>query len=254
MVEEILVSSANPESEEVELEDQVAPPLTSESPPAQGPELREVSDPEQRPKRRRRQHRMDLSKVQAGQQYNGRVVGLAKFGAFVDIGVGRDGLVHISELGKGFVDKVDGVLSIGDEITVWVKGIDQERKRISLTMVEAQSQRLSLRELEPGMVLNGTVEGIANFGAFVDIGALVNGLVHISEMAEGYVRRPQSIVSPGDDVQVRVLEVDPQDRKISLSMKGLETRDAVASQNDTEPTMTAMQFAWEQALASKDRE
>jgi len=177
-------------------------------------------------------------------------VGLAKFGAFVDIGVGRDGLIHISELKEGFVDEVDSAVAVGDEVTVWVKSVDQERNRISLTMIEPRTQPRSLKELEPGMVLKGTVEGVAAFGAFVDIGAPVNGLVHISEMAEGYVRRPQSIVSPGDDVEVRILEVDPRHRKISLSMKGLRTPD-VASQGDRGPALTAMQFAWQRALAAK---
>jgi len=179
-------------------------------------------------------------------------VGLAKFGAFVDIGLGRDGLIHISELGDGFVDKVDSVVAVGDETTVWVKSVDQKRNRISLTMVEPHSQRLSLEELEPGMVLEGTVEGVVNFGAFVDVGAPVNGLVHISEMGEGYIRQPQSVVSPGEDVRVRVLEVDPDHRKISLSMKGFQSTDA-QSQRDREPVMTAMQFAWQQALAAKKR-
>jgi len=180
-------------------------------------------------------------------------VGLAKFGAFVDIGLGRDGLIHISELGEGFVDNVNTVVAVGDEITVWVKSVDQTRNRISLTMVEPQGQPVTLEELEPGMVLDGTVEGVVNFGAFVDVGAPVNGLVHISEMGEGYIRRPQSIVSPGDGIKVRVLEVDPQHRKISLSMKGFDEPD-VDSESDREPTMTAMQFAWQQALAARGGE
>lgn len=213
----------------------------------------EAAGPSRRRRRRKRRHTVDLSQVQSGQQYQGRVVGLAKFGAFVDIGVGRDGLIHISEMRQGFVDKVDSAVAVGDEVTVWVKSVDQKRNRISLTMIEPHNQSRSLQELEPGMVLQGTVEGVASFGAFVDIGAPVNGLVHISEMAEGYVRRPQSIVSPGDDVEVRILEVDSRHRKISLSMKGLHTSD-VPSQKDREPALTAMQFAWQQALAAKKAE
>jgi ribosomal protein S1 len=179
------------------------------------------------------------------------VAGLASFGAFVDIGLGRDGLIHISELGEGFVNKVDAVVSVGDEVTVWVKSVDQRRGRISLTMVEPRGQSVTLHELQPGMVLDGTVEGVVNFGAFIDVGAPVNGLVHISEMSESYIRRPQSVVSPGDDVRVRVLEVDPRRRKISLSMKGLDSPDSEPDMGGP-PTMTAMQFAWQQALAAKE--
>lgn len=202
-----------------------------------------------------RRRKVDLSQIQPGQKYQGRVTGIAKFGAFVDIGAGRDGLVHISELREGFVDEVDSVVSVGDEVTVWVRSVDQKRKRISLTMMKSHSHHQSLRDLEPGMVLEGTVEGIASFGAFVDIGAPVNGLVHVSEMADSYVRRPQSLVSPGDDVRVRVLEVDRRHRKISLSMKGLHVpRTQARSQRNSGATMTAMQFAWQKALAEEDKD
>jgi len=253
--EETRVSSGNPENEVGTIQDQVPSPPTAIDSSGQEPSTRETSKPTRR-RRRRRRRKVDLSRVQPGQQYEGRVVGLAKFGAFVDIGVGRDGLIHISEMGEGFVDEVGKVLSIGDEVTVWVKSVDRERKRISLTMIEPRGRRLSLQDLEPGMVLTGTVEGVANFGAFVDIGAPVKGLVHVSEMAEGYVRSPQSIVSPGDDVKVRVLEVDPQDMRISLSMKGFHTSrapSASSSEEEKGPFMTAIQLAWQRALAAKKR-
>jgi small subunit ribosomal protein S1 len=251
MEDNIRVPSEALESEETAAEIQAPAAPVPQPPPAQDQEKGGSSRPGQRYRRRRR--KADLSKLEAGQQYEGRVVGLASFGAFVDVGVGRDGLVHISEIKEGFVQKVDSILSVGDEVTVWVKDVDPERGRISLTMIEPQSDRLALTELEPGMVLNGTVEGVANFGAFVDIGAPVNGLVHISEMSDGYVRQPQSVVSPGDDVTVRVLDVDPEDRKISLSMKGITTRETPVERN-AEPSMTAMEFAWQQALAAKQKE
>jgi small subunit ribosomal protein S1 len=253
MEDTVLVASEDLESEETAAEAQTLAAPVLESPPPQESDEGGAPRPEHR--RRRRRRRADLSKLQAGQQYQGRVAGLADFGAFVDIGVGRDGLVHISEIKEGFVQKVDAILSVGQTVRVWVKDVDPDRGRISLTMIEPQSNRLSLTELEPGMVLEGTVEGVANFGAFVDIGAPVNGLVHISEMSEGYVQRPQSVVSPGDGVTVRVLEVDRQDRKISLSMKGVNSEEApaeVESATSAEPTMTAMEFAWQQALAARE--
>jgi len=251
--EEIRLPTAESQTEVVAMQDQSPPSPTAEGPSGQAPGGEEAPRPSRQRRRRKRGRKVDLTQVQPGQQYQGRVVGLAKFGAFVDIGVGRDGLIHISELRQGFVDKVDSVVAVGDEVTVWVKSVDLERRRISLTMIGPHSQPLSLKELEPGMVLQGTVEGVAAFGAFVDIGAPVNGLVHISEMAEGYVRTPQSIVSPGDDVEVRILEVDPGHRKISLSMKGLHTAD-VPSQRGRGSRLTTMQFAWERALAAKKAE
>ncbi len=255
MEEEIYLSPVESPTEVIAAQAQAPSVPTSEGPSGQAPGGAEPSRPSRRRRRRkrRRKAKVDLSQVQPGQQYRGRVVGLAQFGAFVDIGLGRDGLIHISELKEGFVDKADNVVTIGDEVTVWVKSVDQERNRISLTMIEPHGQHLSLKELEPGMVLKGTVEGVAPFGAFVDIGAPVNGLVHISEMAEGYVRRPQRIVSPGDDVEVRILEVDPDHKRISLSMKGLHTPDD-SSRRDRGPALTAMQFAWQQALAAKKAE
>jgi small subunit ribosomal protein S1 len=217
-----------------------------------GQSTQEGHTPEpQRRRRRRRARRVDLSQVQSGQQYRGRVVGLADFGAFVDVGLGRDGLIHISELGDGFVDKVSTVVAVGDEVTVWVKSVDENRNRISLTMVEPQGEPMTLEDLQPGMVLEGRVEGVVNFGAFVDVGAPVNGLVHISEMGEGYIRRPQSVVSPGDGVRVRVLEVDSDKRKISLTMKGFDAPE-IEPEVDSTPSMTAMQFAWQQALAARE--
>jgi small subunit ribosomal protein S1 len=250
--EEIHLPPVESQTEVTAAQNQTPPDATSEGPSGQALEGERAPSPRRR-RRRKRRPNVDLSHVQPGQQYQGRVVGLAQFGAFVDIGLGRDGLIHISELGQDFVDKVDNVVAVGDEVTVWVKSVDQKRSRISLTMIEPHGQPLSLKELEPGMVLEGTVEGVASFGAFVDIGAPVNGLVHVSEMAESYVRRPQSLVSPGDDVKVRVLEVDQRHRKISLSMKGFYTPD-VPSQGDREPALTAMQFAWQQALAAKKAE
>ena len=231
-------------------EEQANPVPTSEGLSSESPRGGHAPRASRRRRRPKRRHKVDLSRVRPGQEYQGRVVSLAKFGAFVDIGMGRDGLLHISELRKGFVDKVDSAIVVGDEVRVWVKNVDQERNRISLTMVEPHGEPRSLKELQPGMVLKGTVEGVAPFGAFVDIGAPVNGLVHISEMAEGYVRRPQSIVSPGDDVEVRVLEVDTGHRKISLSMKGLRTP-SIPAREDRGSAVTAMQFAWQRALAAQ---
>ena len=251
MGEDNHLPSSEPETEGIAAQDAVDPGLTPDAASTQTSAEGEVGKASVRPRRRQGRRRADLRGIQPGQQYEGQVVGVTEFGAFVDVGLGRDGLIHISELKEGFVDKVDKVVSVEDKVTVWVKSIDEKRNRIALTMINPSQQSLSLRELESGMVLKGKVEDVARFGVFVDIGAPVNGLVHISEMAEGYVRSPQSIVSPGDEVDVVVLDVDPRRRKISLSMKGVDGPD-LPSEDEAEPAMTAMQFAWQQALAAKE--
>lgn len=187
-----------------------------------------------------------LSELEAGAEVTGRVVGIAKFGAFVDIGAETDGLVHISELSEGRVNKVSDVVSVGQEISVWIKDVDTDQERISLSMKPKPKYRL--RDLKPGMVVEGTVTGIRNYGVFVDIGAETEGLVHVSEMAEGYVNQPSQLVSSGEDVEVRVKKVDRRRRRISLSMKGLGPSVPPPTPQQEEPGPTAIELAMRQAL------
>ncbi len=157
------------------------------------------------------------------------------YGAFVDVGAERDGLIHISELRDGFVEKVEDVAKEGDAVTVRIKDIDTERGRLSLTMRSEQAvasstggrgeeassdkdKRTGLRtDLQEGQELTGTVTSIVEFGAFVDVGAATDGLVHISEMSEERIRRVSDVVAEGQEVTVRVLGVDRKRNRISLS-------------------------------------
>lgn len=157
--------------------------------------------------------------LEPGLKTEGKVVRLEKFGAFVNIGAETDGLVHISEMAQGRVDKPSDIVSEGDVISVWVKDVDRKSRRISLTMVEPPE--VDIRSLQPDMVLMGRVVRLESFGAFVDVGAGRDGMIHVTEMGRGYVGSPAEILSVGDEVQVRVVEVDPRRGRISLSMKDL---------------------------------
>jgi small subunit ribosomal protein S1 len=184
--------------------------------------------------------------LEPGMKVQGKVVRLEKFGAFVDLGAPSDGLVHISEMAAGRVNKPSDVVSEGDVISVWIKDVDRGAGRISLTMVEPPE--VDIRSLKTDAVLTGTVVRLENFGAFVDIGAGRDGMIHVTEMGRGYVGSPSDIVSVGDQVQVRVLEVDPRRGRISLSMKDLPGDDYQWIEEDEEEIPTAMELALREAM------
>lgn len=177
------------------------------------------SDPEVAARRGR--PRTPVAEVPLGARYTGKVVGLSKFGAFVDIGAMTDGLVHMTELPGRPVRSVEEVLKSGQEVEVWVKEVDAAKNRISLTMRTRPANPMDA--LAPGRVLNGKITSIAAYGVFVNIDSDTEGLVHVSEMSSGFVEKPQDIVKVGDPVEVRVKEVDAARRRVSLSMVGLAT-------------------------------
>jgi small subunit ribosomal protein S1 len=189
--------------------------------------------------------RFSWSDLEPGLKTEGKVVRLEKFGAFVDIGAETDGLVHVSEMGTGRVSKPSDVVSEGDIISVWIKEVDRGSRRISLTMVEPPE--VDIRTLKPDMLLNGTVVRLESFGAFVDIGAGRDGMIHVTEMGRGYVGSPSEILSVGDEVQVRVLEVDPRRGRISLSMKDLPA-DEYLMDDDVEDIPSSMELALRMAM------
>ncbi len=166
--------------------------------------------------------RTALATLKVGDIVEGTITGMAPFGAFADIGVGKDGLVHISELSEGRVEKPEDAVQVGEQHTFKLLEVDPEGTRISLSLRRAQRAQ-KLQQLEVGQILEGTVSGLAPFGAFVDISVGRDGLVHISELSEGRVGKVEEVVKIGDAVTVRVLEVDPQSKRISLTMR-LEER------------------------------
>lgn len=154
-----------------------------------------------------------------GQQIQGKVKRITEFGAFVDIGVGRDGLIHISELSTTRVAKVTDVLQEGQEVTLWIKKLDRERNRISLTMIEPGKR--TIRDLQVGEALEGTVTRLLPYGAFVDIGVGRDALLHVREMSDGFVAKPEDVVKVGDTIEVRILDIARRRNRIDLTMKGL---------------------------------
>lgn len=183
--------------------------------------------------------------LEPGMKVEGKVVRLERFGAFVDLGGPTDGLVHVSEMGTGRVASPSDVVSEGDVISVWIKDVDRRSRRISLTMVEPPE--VDIRSLKPDTLLTGRVVRLETFGAFVDIGAGRDGMIHVTEMGRGYVGSPSEILSVGDEVQVRVQEVDPRRGRISLSMKDLPTDDYILDAEEEE-LPTSMELALREAM------
>ena len=153
----------------------------------------------------------------------GQISNIVDFGAFVDLN-GIDGLIHISELSWSHVNHPSEILSIGDTVQVKVLDIDRDRQRISLGLKQTQEdpwQRV-VDTYNVGDELEGTVTKVVTFGAFVEILDGVEGLVHISELANHHVENPREVVQPGDDVRVKILEIDSERRRLSLSVKRVE--------------------------------
>jgi small subunit ribosomal protein S1 len=194
----------------------------------------------------------NIRELRPKMKLQGQVVRVELFGAFVDIGVGQDGLVHISQLQEGRVNRVVDVVSEGDEVTVWVQKVDPQQGRISLTMIEPPER--TLEDLEPGMVLTGKVTRLERYGAFVDIGVERDGLLHVSEIAQGYVKDPTEYVSVGEKLEVRVVSVNLRKGQIELSMKDLPTDDPVEAEEAEEDPPTAIEVALKEAMAQSEQE
>lgn len=175
--------------------------------------------------------------LSVGQALQGTVKRITEFGAFVDIGVGRDGLVHISELSTTRVAKVSDLLKEGQQVTLWIKKLDRDRNRISLTMIEPGKR--TIRDLQVGEVVEGTVTRILPYGAFIDIGVGRDALLHVREMAEGFVAKPEDVVKPGDTVEVRIIEIARRRNRIDVSMKGLRPEPEPAPRQAEEASASA---------------
>jgi small subunit ribosomal protein S1 len=167
-----------------------------------------------------------LGRLQSGQIVDGKISNIVDFGAFVDLD-GIDGLIHISELSWSHVNHPSEVVGIGDTVRVKVLDIDRDRQRISLGLKQTQEdpwQRV-VDSHQTGDVLEGKVTKVVAFGAFVEILPGVEGLVHISELADHHVENPSEVVEPGTELKVKILEVDEERRRLSLSIKRVEGQD-----------------------------
>ena len=166
-----------------------------------------------------------LGKLEPGLIVEGKISNIVDFGAFVDLD-GIDGLIHISELSWSHVNHPSEVVAIGDTVRIKVLDIDRDRQRISLGLKQTQEdpwQRV-ISTHRPGDVLEGTVTKVVAFGAFVEILPGVEGLVHISELADHHVENPSEVVEPGAKLNVKILEIDEDRRRLSLSIKRVENQ------------------------------
>jgi len=164
-----------------------------------------------------------LDNLHKGMRVSGKVSSIVSFGAFVNLG-GIDGLIHISELSWCHVEKPSEVLSVGDEVEVEILEVDTERERISLSLKACQAdpwEQLSM-EVQIGEIIKGTVTKLVPFGAFVQVRPGIEGLIHISELSRRHVEQPDEVVAVGQEIDVKVIDIDIDRRRISLSLKQLE--------------------------------
>ncbi|MEQ7791010.1 30S ribosomal protein S1 [Staphylococcus nepalensis] len=176
-----------------------------------------------------------LNKLDEGDVIDGTVARLTNFGAFIDIG-GVDGLVHVSELSHEHVKSPEDVVSIGDKVKVKVKSVDKDSERISLSIKDTlPSPFESLRgEINEGENIEGKVVRLTSFGAFVEIKPGVQGLVHISEISHSHIGTPGEVLEPGEIVSVKILSIDIEKERISLSIKAtLPDENVVESDSET---------------------
>ncbi len=161
-----------------------------------------------------------LEKLAKGMRLKGAVSSIVDFGAFVDLG-GIDGLVHISELSWKHVSHPSEVVKVGDEVEVEILEVELDRERISLGLKQTTEDpwRQQVKSFPIGSIIEGKITKLVSFGAFAELGEGIEGLVHISEMAAKHIELPAQVVHVGDTVQVKVMEVDADRRRISLSMK-----------------------------------
>jgi small subunit ribosomal protein S1 len=180
-----------------------------------------------------------LDRLSPGDVVEGQISNIVDFGAFVDLD-GMDGLIHISELSWSHVNHPSEVLEIGQDVQVKVLDIDRERQRISLGLKQTQSDpwQQVVEAYNENDVVQGKVTKVVTFGAFVEIMPGVEGLVHISELAQHHVENPREVVSQGDVVNVKIIEVDADRRRLSLSLKRVDDSEEVQPRADGQPLET----------------
>jgi small subunit ribosomal protein S1 len=190
-------------------------------------------------------------KLGIGTEVKGKVTYLAPYGAMIDIGGGREALLHISQIGRSDFRNIDDIMSIGDEVDAFVLKINKENQ-VALTMEKPPS--LPWANIHKDGVYPGKVIRLEGYGAFVDIGAERPGMVHVSEMADGYVKSPSDVVSVGQEVEVRVIKLNRGKRQIDLSMKEPEVvLETILAPAENIPTPMEIAFRRAEQQADYDR-
>ena len=185
-----------------------------------------------------------LESLTKGERRKGTVSSIVNFGAFVDLG-GVDGLVHVSELSWKHVDHPSEVVSVGQEVEVEVLDVDLERERVSLSLKATQEDpwKEFERKYRAGEVISGQVTKLVPFGAFVRVAQGIEGLVHISELSDSHVESPEQVINVGDQVQVKVIDVDVPRRRISLSVRQVGEQAPVELEIEAEPVASTTEQA-----------
>ena len=177
----------------------------------------------------------------------GVVSSIVNFGAFVDLG-GVDGLVHVSELSWKHIDHPSEVVAVGDEVTVEVLDVDMDRERVSLSLKATQEDPWQhfARTHQIGQIVPGKVTKLVPFGSFVRVEEGIEGLVHISELAERHVEIPEQVVQVNDDVMVKIIDIYLERRRISLSLKQANETAAAADVEEFDPTLYGMAATYDE--------
>jgi small subunit ribosomal protein S1 len=201
------------------------------------------------------QGKKPLSSLKIKDTLTGKVTKIGLSGAIIDVGAEREGLLHISALGKSGVNNAQDVLQVGQEITVWVRKVNPEKGELQLTMV--QPLALEWGDIKAGSKVSGKITRVEKFGAFLDFGAERPGMIHVSELSMDYVKDPNEVVKVGDTVEAVVLDVDRSKKQVRLSRKAVEAADAAPEpeEADAEPAekpLTAMEAAFLKAQGGEE--
>mgnify|MGYP001299344018 FL=1 len=179
-----------------------------------------------------------VQELTEGETRKGRVAGISNFGVFVDLG-GADGLIHISELSWEPVKSPEDIVTVGSEIDVYVLRVDRENLKIALSLRRLQPEPWDEIEskFEVGQTVQGTVTKLANFGAFARIDSGIEGLIHISELANEVIKHPRDVVNEGDNLQLKIIRIEPERKRLGLSLKQtLDGSEETVIASDSEST------------------
>jgi small subunit ribosomal protein S1 len=184
-----------------------------------------------------------LQSLKPGDRCRGRVTNIRPFGVFVDLG-GIEGLIHVSELSWGRVGHPSEIVHPGDEVDVYVISIDCAQRKIALSIkrLAPDPWKRAAERYRVGQIVTGVVTNVVSFGAFTRIEEGLEGLIHISELAEGHFLHPRNVVQEGDTVRVRILNIDPDNHRMGLSLRhaGRPTSEVQAAQDVSSPRLQSV--------------